>query len=65
MSEHRCRTLAQQGPVRIDLCGCGQVHVSIGPLTVRLALTVMHALRETLDDAIAHLPAANHELELH
>jgi len=65
MDDHRCRTLAQQGPVRIDLCGCGQVHVSIGPLTVRLAPTVMHALHETLDDAIALLPGPDSELELH
>jgi len=64
---HRCRTLAQQGPVRVDLCGCRQVHVSIGPITVRLAPAVMQALRETLDDAAARLPQpdATTELELH
>jgi hypothetical protein len=31
------RALARQGAVRVDLCGCGQVHVAIGAITVRLA----------------------------
>ncbi|MDX2170915.1 MAG: hypothetical protein SF182_27855 [Deltaproteobacteria bacterium] len=60
---HRGHTLAKQGPIRIDLCGCGQVHVSIGPLTVRLAPAVLQALRDTLDDAAARLPQADSGLE--
>lgn len=63
---HQGHTLAKQGPIRIDLCGCGQVHVSIGPVTVRLAPAVLHALRDTLDDAAARLPQPGAELqELH
>lgn len=64
---HSGHTLARQGPIRIDLCGCGQVHLSIGPLTVRLAPAVMQALRETLDAAAARLPqpAAGVLEELH
>ena len=63
---HRGHTLARQGPIRIDLCACGQVHVSIGPVTVRLAPAVLQALRETLDDAATRLPEPAAELdELH
>ncbi len=60
---HRGHTVAQQGPIRIDVCGCGQVHVSIGPLTVRLAPAVLQALRETLDDATDRLNRPSPELE--
>lgn len=53
----RCRpqTLASQGPVRIDLCGCGQVHLSISALTVRLSPAVARLLGEALRTALARI----------
>jgi hypothetical protein len=47
--------LAAQGAIRIDLCSCGQVHVSIGPTTVRLAPPVARALGDALRTAMARL----------
>jgi len=47
--------LAAQGPIRIDLCSCGQVHLSVGPTTIRLAPSVVRALGEALRTAIARL----------
>ena len=49
------RRLAAHGPIRVDLCSCGQVHVSVGPTTLRLAPAVVRALGETLRTAIARL----------
>ena len=49
------RRLAARGPIRIDLCSCGQVHLSIGPTTVRLAPAVVRALGDALRTAIARL----------
>ena len=60
MSENafrRPRALARQGTIRVDLCGCGQVHVAIGPITVRLASDDYRTLCETLLAAARHLPA--------
>ena len=50
------RTLAQTGSVRVDLCGCGQVHVTVGPLTVRLAAAQYRVLCETLLAGARGLP---------
>lgn len=47
--------LAAQGPIRIDLCSCGQVHLSVGPTTIRLAPSVVRALGDVLRTAIARL----------
>jgi hypothetical protein len=50
--------LAAHGPIRIDLCSCGQIHVSIGPTTVRLAQSVARALGDALRTAMARLDHA-------
>ncbi len=47
--------LAAQGPIRIDLCSCGQVHMSIGPTTIRLAPAVLRSLGDALRTAVARL----------
>ena len=49
-------TLAAHGVIRVDLCGCGHVHVSIGPFTVRLAQAQYRTLCETLQRASRQLP---------
>lgn len=63
----RCQPqmLAHEGCVRVDLCGCGQVHVSIGPFTVRLAPAQYRTLSETLQAATARLAAPDAPLPLH
>lgn len=51
----RSRRLAAQGQIRIDLCSCGQVHVSVGAMTVRLAQPVARALGDALRTAMHRL----------
>jgi len=51
------QTLARHGSIRVDLCGCGQVHVTVGAVTVRLAADQYRVLSETLQAASARLPA--------
>ena len=52
----RPRTLAQHGNLRVDLCGCGQVHVTIGAFTVRLDRVQYRRLCDTLLNAVRALP---------
>jgi hypothetical protein len=42
------RMLAKEGSVRVELCGCGQVHVSLGSITVRLGRAQYLILCDTL-----------------
>lgn len=42
----------------IEHCrGCGLIHLNIGALTLRLQAAALHDLRDTLDRAVAALPA--------
>lgn len=54
----RCqpRTLARDGNLRVDLCGYGQVHVTIGAMTVRLDRDHFGRLCDTLLTAIGQMP---------
>lgn len=56
-STRRCRpeTLAAQGPVRIDLCSCGQVHLSISALTVRLSPRMLQVVSDAARTALTRL----------
>ncbi|MGD9764503.1 MAG: hypothetical protein AB7V27_12365 [Candidatus Binatia bacterium] len=60
----RPRTLAHEGCIRIDLCPCGEVHVNIGPVTLRLAVALVRSLSNSLQCAVSrlddHLRAAMH-----
>jgi len=49
------QTLAHQAGVRVDACACGQVHVTIGSLTIRLERARYLALCETLVAATRRL----------
>jgi hypothetical protein len=49
-------SLAEQGPFRIDLCACGMLHVTIGPVTVRLMPPAAQSLQGTLGEALRRLP---------
>lgn len=44
------------GIIRVGPCGCSQVHIAIGPITVRLASDDSLTLCETLLAAARHLP---------
>lgn len=52
----RPQALARRGAIRVDLCGCGQVHVTVGPITLRLAHADYLTFCDTLLAAIRELP---------
>lgn len=53
------KTLLAEGPFcRVEGCACGTMHVSIGPLTVRLAHDVVESLWETLRVALERAASA-------
>lgn len=58
----RPQILAAHGGIRVELCGCGQVHVSIGPFTVRLPQAQYRSLCETLLRASRRLPPGRETL---
>ncbi|MGH7821914.1 MAG: hypothetical protein ACREQ9_19300 [Candidatus Binatia bacterium] len=51
------RPLAVGRACKVDACGCGTIHVSIGMLTVRLEREAFEALCETLLEAAGRLGA--------
>ncbi len=52
------RTLSNGLIADIEHCeGCGLVHLNIGALTLRLQPSALHDLRDTLNRAVAALPA--------
>ena len=55
----RNETLARGPACKIDLCGCGTLHVSIGVLTVRLERDVFESVCETLVRALQTLRLRN------
>jgi hypothetical protein len=52
----QAQTLARDGNLRVDLCGCGQVHVTIGAVTVRLDRDHFSRFCDLLLTAIRQLP---------
>jgi hypothetical protein len=58
MHVHDPVRLSEHGPVRIDHCGCGAVHLHVGPMTLRLEVASFLALAE----AVVH---ARHQLTVH
>lgn len=58
----QARTLAQRGAIRIDLCSCGQVHLTVGALTLRLAAPALAAINEVVHVALARLDPPGAEL---
>lgn len=53
----RPRPLAERHLIRVDLCDCGQLHVHIGPVTLRLHRAQYRVLCSTLLAAMQELPA--------
>ncbi len=50
----RCM-LAQRGPFRVDQCGCGTVHLTIGAVSIRLLPLACAELAMTLLKALEQL----------
>lgn len=56
MSHHPLRTLARNSAVQIEMCaGCNVLHVTIGPLTLRLDPTAARRLNSGLSQALERL----------
>lgn len=57
-----CRTLLARSPcAEVTRCSCGHVHLSLGPVTIRLDEDTLHAAWHTLGDALRALAEARHE----
>ncbi|MET0406570.1 MAG: hypothetical protein ABW123_29400, partial [Cystobacter sp.] len=54
MSSHPCcRTLLARGPsAEVARCSCGHIHLSLGPMTIRLDEETLHAMWHTVGDAL-------------
>jgi hypothetical protein len=51
--EHHARHLAGNGACQVGQCTCGMLHVTVGPITVRLEPGAAHTLRDVLTAALA------------
>jgi hypothetical protein len=55
-SDTRSRTtLVANGPFRVETCGCGTLHISIGAVTIRLPPSAFESLATTLMQAADQL----------
>jgi hypothetical protein len=51
-----CRTLLARGPsAEVARCSCGHIHLSLGPMTIRLDADTLHATWHTMGDALRAL----------
>ena len=56
-----CRTLLARGPsAEIARCSCGHIHLSLGPVTIRLDAETLHAAWHTMGDALRALADERH-----
>lgn len=55
--EHRTRNLGGDSHCNVLLCTCGMLHVTIGPVTVRLKPGAAEQLRDVLTDALQQIDA--------
>ncbi len=54
-----CRTILARSPsAEVARCTCGHVHLSLGPMTIRMDEGTLHAIWLTLGDALRALGAA-------
>lgn len=48
-----CRTLLARGPsAEVTRCSCGHIHLSVGPVTIRMDEDTLHATWHTVGDAL-------------
>lgn len=53
MTTCRERTILAKADIgRLELCSCGTVHLSIGPITMRLPAAAIPRLRDLLETAL-------------
>jgi hypothetical protein len=52
---HR-RLIAQNPAASVEVCGCGTVHLTIGPVTLRLQPGALDDLGHAIDEARRRLP---------
>lgn len=51
-----CRTLLARTPcAEVARCSCGHIHLSLGPVTIRMDESTLHATWHTLGDALRAL----------
>ena len=51
-----CRTLLARGPsAEVTRCSCGHIHLSVGPVTLRMDEDTLHAAWHTMGDALRAL----------
>lgn len=50
--EHHARHLAGNGACNVGQCTCGMLHVTVGPLTLRLEPGAAQTLRDVLTAAL-------------
>lgn len=55
MGECRSTVLASGPCAEVTRCSCGHVHLSLGPLTIRLEDSVLRAVSITLDEAVTRM----------
>ncbi|WP_257454396.1 hypothetical protein [Archangium lipolyticum] len=54
-----CRTLLAHGPsAEVARCTCGHIHLSLGPMTIRMDEDTLHAVWHTMGDALRALSRA-------
>lgn len=57
MHHHQTRTLAGTTHCNVLQCSCGMLHVTLGPLTMRVEPGSARTLRDVLDAALAAIAA--------
>jgi hypothetical protein len=60
-NERRDQVLARSPCAEARQCGCGHVHLTVGPLTVRLDAAYFRALCLTLMDALEEMQRRERE----
>lgn len=54
-----CRTILARSPsAEVARCSCGHLHLSLGPVTIRMDEGTLHAAWHTLGDALRALSSA-------
>lgn len=54
-----CRTILARSPsAEVARCSCGHLHLTLGPLTIRMDEGTLHAAWHTLGDALRALSPA-------
>jgi len=63
--ENHCerRRLAAEGQNAVDVCGCGAIHLTVGPVTIRLEAEAYRELASTISAGASRLDS--HRMRIH